>query len=212
MIERRIERFGLRMKPGIDFEMINPEHDERYREYWMEYYRLTERRGVSQAYAKIEMRRRLTLIGAMMIHRGEADGMLCGTFGTHDAAPALHRPGDRPAPRRQQLLRDERADAAEAHRVHLRHLREPRSRRRSSSPRSRCSPPRRSAASASTPKVALLSHSSFGTSIASAAKKMQAALALINAMDPDLEVEGEMHGDAALSEEVRLAGVSRIRG
>ena len=66
--------------------MINPEFDPRYRDYWMEYYRLTERKGVSQQYAKIEMRRRLTLIGAMMIHRGDADGMLCGTFGTH----ALH--------------------------------------------------------------------------------------------------------------------------
>ena len=66
----------------------------------MEYYRLTERRGVSQAYAQIEMRRRHTLIGAMAIHRGDADGMLCGTFGTHDLHRTLHRPGDRPAQRR----------------------------------------------------------------------------------------------------------------
>jgi malate dehydrogenase (oxaloacetate-decarboxylating)(NADP+) len=87
VLERRIERYGLRLKAGVDFEAINPESDPRYREYWTEYYRLTARRGVSQQYAKIEMRRRLTLIGAMMIHRGEADGMLCGTFGTH----ALHR-------------------------------------------------------------------------------------------------------------------------
>ena len=84
VVERRIERYGLRIRPGTDFELVNPEFDPRYREYWREYHRLTERRGVSQQYAKIEMRRRLTLIGAMMIHRGEADGMLCGTFGTHD--------------------------------------------------------------------------------------------------------------------------------
>src|SRR5471030_2914269 len=75
VVERRIERFGLRLKAGVDFELINPDHDARYREYWEEYYRLTARRGVSQEYAKIEMRRRNTLIGAMTIHRGAADGM-----------------------------------------------------------------------------------------------------------------------------------------
>src|SRR6476646_1367699 len=87
VLQRQVEKLGLRIRPGEHFEVINPEFDERYREYWMEYYRLTERRGVSQAYAQVEMRRRHTLIGAMMMHRGEADGMLCGTFGTHD----LHR-------------------------------------------------------------------------------------------------------------------------
>ncbi len=83
VIERRLSRLGLRIRPGADFEVTNPEHDPRYREYWTEYFRLVERKGVSQQYAKIEMRRRLTLIGAMMVHRGEADGMICGTFGTH---------------------------------------------------------------------------------------------------------------------------------
>ena len=83
VVEKRIERYGLRIKAGADFDLINPEFDSRYRDYWQEYHRLTERRGVSVPYAKIEMRRRHTLIGAMMIHRGEADGMLCGTFGTH---------------------------------------------------------------------------------------------------------------------------------
>ena len=68
----------------MDFELINIESHPHYREYWQEYHRLTERRGVSVQYAKIEMRRRGTGIGAMAIHRGEADGMLCGTFGTHD--------------------------------------------------------------------------------------------------------------------------------
>src|SRR5512139_1603232 len=83
VIESQVERFGLRIRPGADFEVVNPQSDPRYRDYWSEYYRLTARRGVSQEYAKIEMRRRLTLIGAMMIHRGHADGMICGTFGTH---------------------------------------------------------------------------------------------------------------------------------
>src|SRR5436189_3437277 len=84
VVERRIERHGLRIRPGTDFELVNPESDPRYRDYWTEYHRLAERRGVSQQFAQMEMRRRHTLIGAMMIHRGEADGMICGTFGTHD--------------------------------------------------------------------------------------------------------------------------------
>ena len=87
VIEQNVERYGLRMKAGKDFEIVNPDYDPRYREYWTEYYKLTQRRGVSQQYAKIEMRRRLTLIGAMMVHMGEADGMLCGMFGTHE----MHR-------------------------------------------------------------------------------------------------------------------------
>jgi malate dehydrogenase (oxaloacetate-decarboxylating)(NADP+) len=83
IIGKRLERFGLRMRPEVDFDLINPEFDSRYRDYWETYHRLAARKGVTQQYAKIEMRRRLTLIGAMMMHKGEADGMLCGTFGTH---------------------------------------------------------------------------------------------------------------------------------
>ncbi len=82
VLQQNIERHGLRLKAGVDFEIVNPEQDPRYREYWNAYYRLTERMGVSQQYAKIEMRRRLTLIGAMLMHMGEADGMLCGMIGT----------------------------------------------------------------------------------------------------------------------------------
>jgi len=85
VVERRIERFGLRIKAGKDFELTDPEGDPRYYEYWSEYHRLAERKGVTVQTAKLEMRRRLTLIGAMMIHKGEADGMLCGTIGTYAA-------------------------------------------------------------------------------------------------------------------------------
>src|SRR6266581_1893306 len=85
VIAQRIERFGLRLKPCANFEMINPEDDPRFRAYWTAYLRLTERKGVTEQLAKIEMRRRLTLIGAMMIHMGDADGMLCGTYGTHES-------------------------------------------------------------------------------------------------------------------------------
>ena len=83
VLARRIERYGLRLQEGRDFDLVNPEGDARYREYWTEYHRLTERRGVSASYAKLEMRRRSALIGAMMIHKGEADGMICGTIGPH---------------------------------------------------------------------------------------------------------------------------------
>ena len=213
VIEKRIEKFGLRMKAGVDFEIINPEWDERYREYWQEYFKLTARRGVSEQYAKIEMRRRLTLIGAMMMHKGHADGMICGTFGTH----ALHlhyieqvigrRAGVKnlyamnvlmlptrtificdtyvnPDPTPEQIAEMTILAAEEMRRFGV------------------------------VPKAALLSHSSFGTSDEPSAVKMRTALTLINAQAPDLEVEGEMHGDAALSVEVRGRAMpnSRLKG
>jgi malate dehydrogenase (oxaloacetate-decarboxylating)(NADP+) len=213
VLEQRIARFGLRLEPGVDFDVINPEHDDRYRDYWQNYYQLTQRKGVSQAYAKIEMRRRHTLIGAMMIHRGEADGMLCGTFGTH----ALHRhyieqviglkTGASIYAAMNAVMMTNRtvfiadtyvnADPSAQEIAEITLLAADEIRR-----------------FGITPKVALLSHSSFGTSEQASARKMQHAVALIRALDPELEVEGEMHGDAALSEEVRLAAfpASRLKG
>ncbi|HEY4999095.1 MAG TPA: phosphate acyltransferase, partial [Usitatibacter sp.] len=213
VLQRRIERFGLRMKPGVQFEVVNPEGDPRFREYWTEYHKLTERRGVSQAYAQIEMRRRHTLIGAMMIHRGEADGMICGTFGTHDLhlryidqvigkragihnyfAMNLLMLAKRTViicdtyvnvdPTPEQIVEMTMLAAEEIRRFGL------------------------------VPKVALVSHSNFGTSDAPSAVKMQKALELIRRKMPELDVEGEMHGDAALSEEVRMKAFpnSRLKG
>ena len=213
VLEKRIDRFGLRLKPGKDFEIINPESDPRYRDYWTQYYALTERMGVSQQYAQIEMRRQQTLIGAMMVHRGEADGMLCGTFGTHAlhrhyieqviglrkgvktyaAMNALMLPARtifitdtyvNPDPTAEQLTEITLLAAEEIRRFGI------------------------------TPKAALLSHSSFGTSDAACAQKMRDALAMIRTAAPDLEIDGEMHGDAALSETVRKAVLpnSRLSG
>ncbi|MFO1316576.1 MAG: NADP-dependent malic enzyme [Burkholderiales bacterium] len=203
VIERRIERFGLRIEPGRDFAIVNPEWDERYRDYWGEYYRLTQRRGVSQAYAQIEMRRRLTLIGAMAIHRGDADGMLCGTFGTHelhreyiDQVIGLRRGVRNYAAMNALMLPSRTVFIADTY-VNV----DPNPEELAEITLLAADEMRRFGL---TPKVALLSHSSFGSSKHPQARKMQAALALINAMDPDLEVEGEMHGDAALSEEVRM--------
>ncbi len=204
VLAQRIEKFGLRLRPGIDVDIINPEYDERYRDYWKQYYELTARRGVSEQYAKIEMRRRLTLIGAMMIHRGEADGMICGTFGTHELH--LHyidqvigrRAGIKHfyamnllmLPKRTVFICDtyvnENPTAEQICEMAILAAEEIRR-------------------FGLTPKAALLSHSSFGTSDALTAVKMREALALIKARAPHLEVEGEMHVDAALSEEVRNA-------
>jgi malate dehydrogenase (oxaloacetate-decarboxylating)(NADP+) len=213
VLEKRIERFGLRLKAGEHFDVVNPEWDSRYRDYWTEYHRLTERRGVSISYAKIEMRRRHTLIGAMLMHKGEADGMICGTFGTH----SLHLHyidqvlGRRPGvdnyyamnilmlPRRTVFICDTYVndDPAPEQLAEMTQLAAEELRR-----------------FGLVPRVALLSHSSFGTSDAPSAVKMRSALALIRERMPDLDVEGEMHGDAAISDEVRLAAFpnSRLRG
>lgn len=207
ILEKRIERFGLRLKPGVDFDIVNPEYDERYREYWQEYYHLTARRGVSQPYAKIEMRRRHTLIGAMMIHKGAADGMICGTFGTHGLH--LHyidqvigrRAGVKNfyamnvvmLPKRTVFICD----------TYVNH--DPTPEQIAEMTLLAAEEIRRFGV---VPRAALLSHSSFGTSDAPSAVKMREALALIQQLAPELEVDGEMHGDAALSFDVRNAAVS----
>ena len=213
VIERRLARLGLRIRPGADFEVTNPEHDPRYREYWTEYFRLVERKGVSQQYAKIEMRRRLTLIGAMMVHRGEADGMICGTFGTHglhlgyvDQVLGL-APGVRQyAAMNAVMLPNHTVFIADTY-VNV----DPTAEQVADIALLAADVIRRFGIE---PRVALLSHSSFGTSDDPAARKMRDALARINARSPALEVEGEMHGDAALDESVRVAAFpnSRLKG
>ena len=213
VIEQRLERLGLRVRPGKEFELVNPEFDPRYRDYWTTYHQLTERKGVSPEYARVEMRRRHSLIGAMMIHKGEADGMLCGTFGRH----ALHlhfidqvigrRPGVRHYAAMNALILPARTvficdtyvtpdpDAENIAEMTLLAAEEL----------------KRFGLSA---KVALLSASSFGSLNTPSAEKMRRALELIGERAPELEVDGEMHGDAALSEEIRLKEFprSKLRG
>ena len=213
VLERNIERLGLRLRPGADCEIVNPEFDPRYRDYWNDYYQLTQRRGVSVQYAKIEMRRRHSLIGAMMIHRGDADGMLCGTFGTY----ALHlhyvdqviglRPGVREYAAMNALMLPKRTVFITDTYVNV----DPSAEQLAEIALLAAEEIRRFGI---TPKVALLSHSSFGSYDDASARKMQDTLALLNARAPELEVEGEMHGDAALSEAVRLASFpnSRLKG
>ncbi len=213
VVDKRIEKFGLRIKAGEDFDLVNLESDPRYRDYWREYHKLTQRRGVSEQYAKIEMRRRATLVGSMLIHRGEADGMICGTFGTH----ALHlhyidqvigrRTGvDNYYAMNVLMLPQQTVFICDTY-VNL----DPTAEQITEMTLLAAEEIRRFGI---TPKAALLSHSSFGTSDSPSAKKMRLALQLITARDPELEIEGEMHGDAALAEPVRLAAFpnSRLKG
>ncbi len=213
VLAQRIEKFGLRLRIGVDVDVINPDFDERYREYWQTYHQMTERRGVTAQYAKIEMRRRLSLIGAMMIHKGLADGMICGTFGT----TALHlnyidqvlgkRAGSKVyaamnvliLPDRQLVLVDthvnENPNAEQLADITIMAADEMRR-------------------LGLIPRVALLSHSNFGSSESESAKKMRAALALIAEKAPALEVDGEMHGDTALDSALRKVMMpnSRLTG
>jgi malate dehydrogenase (oxaloacetate-decarboxylating)(NADP+) len=204
VIERAIRRYGLRIRVGEHVTVVNPEYDERYREYWRAYHALTERRGVSMQYAKLEMRRRSTLIAAMLLKMGEADGMICGTIST----TARHLRyidqvlGKRPGatvygamtgvilPGRTLFLVDTHVNLeptadqlAEITSMAADQL----------------------VAFGLVPKVALLSHSNFGTSDSPSALKMRETLELLKGRRPDLEVEGEMHGDCALDESARKA-------
>ena len=197
IIAQRIEKFGLRLKEELDYDIVNVEQDHRYRDFWQTYHRMTERKGVTTQVAKIEMRRRLTLIGAMLLYKGDVDGLICGTWGT----TLTHLPyidqviGKRTGvqtyacmnglllpdrqlflvdthvnydPTAQQLAEITTLAAEEMMRFGIR------------------------------PKAALLSHSNFGSSNLPSALKMREALDLLRQQTPWLEVDGEMHGDVAL--------------
>ena len=135
IVARRIAKLGLRLSPGKDFELINPDDDPRHLEYSAAYHKLAAREGVSPEVAKLDMRRRPTLIAAMLIRMGAADAMICGTVGQYQRHLAnIHNAIGR-APGALDLRGDEHADPAAAHAVHLRHLRQPGPDTPSSSPR-----------------------------------------------------------------------------
>ncbi|MFN3303169.1 MAG: NADP-dependent malic enzyme [Roseateles sp.] len=197
VIAERCERFGLRLQQGRDYDVVNVERDDRYRDYWQTYLRMTERKGVTQQLAKIEMRRRLTLISAMLLHKGEVDGMLCGTWGTTATHLAYidqvigRRAGVKTyacmngliLPGRQVMLVDTHVNydptAEQLAEITIMAAQE-------------------MCRFGLTPKAALLSHSNFGTSNQPSAVKMRDTLALLQQLAPWLEVDGEMHGDTAL--------------
>jgi len=216
VIAQRIERFGLRLTEGTDYDIVNVENDHRYRDFWQTYHRLTERMGVTAQVAKIEMRRRLTLIGAMLLHKGEVDGMLCGTWGTTHAHLQYidqvigKRRGGKPGaaqdvsayacmnglmlPGRQVFLVDTHVNA-------------------DPSAEELCEITVMAAEEmlrfGVQPKAALLSHSNFGSSELPSARKMRRTLALLREQAPWLEVDGEMHGDVALDGAARAAVMPR---
>jgi malate dehydrogenase (oxaloacetate-decarboxylating)(NADP+) len=210
VVEQRLERLGLRVRPGKEVELVNPEFDPRYRDYWTSYQQLAERRGVSPEYARIEMRRSTTLIGAMMIHKNEADAMICGTLGMFaEHMRYIHqviglRTGVRHYAAMNAIILPTRTlficdtyvtvDPDPEHIAEMTLLAAEEVRR-----------------FGIVPKVALLSASNFGSIDTPSARKMRAALALITERAPDLQIEGEMHGDAALSEEIRMRVFPRAR-
>jgi len=197
IIAQRIVKFGLRLQEGKDYQVVNVEQDHRYRDFWQTYWHMMARKGVTQQLAKIDMRRRLSLIGTMMLHKGEVDGLICGTWSTPDVHLNYvdqvigNRKGvstyacmnglllpDRQVflvdthinynPTAEQLCEITIMAAEEMRRFGLQ------------------------------PKAALLSHSNFGTSNHASALKMRDTLALLKKNAPWLEVDGEMHGDVAL--------------
>lgn len=204
IIAQRIEKFGLRLQEGRDYDIVNVEQDHRYRDFWQSYHRMTERKGVTAPIAKIEMRRRLTLIGAMLLHKGEVDGLITGTWGqtahhlqyidqvigkragvnTYACMNGLLLP-DRQVflvdthvnydPTAEQLAEITVMAAEEMMRFGIK------------------------------PKAALLSHSNFGSSNQPSAVKMRQTLELLRVQAPWLEVDGEMHGDVALDSKARAA-------
>jgi len=212
VIAQRIEKFGLRLREELDYDVVNVEQDNRYRDFWQTYHRMTERKGVTQQLAKIEMRRRLTLIGAMLLHKGEVDGLICGTWGnTHNHLEYIDQvigkrlggsprtPQDIPVyacmnglmlPGRQVFLVD----------THVNH---------DPTPEQLCEITVMAAEEmvrfGLQPKVALLSHSNFGSSSQPSAIKMRRTLELLREQAPWLEVDGEMHGDVALDADARAA-------
>ena len=216
VIAERVQKFGLRLKEGVDYNVVNVEQDHRYRDFWQTYHQMTSRKGVTAQVAKIEMRRRLTLIGAMLLHKGDVDGLICGTWGTTavhlhyiDQVIGKRKPTDAEAatlgaagtqiyacmnglmlPGRQVFLVD----------THVNY--DPTAQQLAEITVMAAEEMKRFGFK---PKAALLSHSSFGSSNEPSAIKMRETLALLQQQAPWLEVDGEMHGDVALDGAARKA-------
>ncbi|HET8745119.1 MAG TPA: NADP-dependent malic enzyme [Ramlibacter sp.] len=208
VIETRIAKAGLRLRLGQDVEVVNPESDARFRQYWETYHRIMGRDGVTPEAAKAAVRRSNTLIGALSVHLGDADAMLCGMVGRFDQhlehvrTVIGCREGEGLAALNALMLPDrtlfiadtyvnEDPDAALLARIALMSATEV---RRFGLP----------------PKVAFLSHSNYGSSTRASALKMRQARDIFRKMAPDIECDGELQGDSALSDKVR--GLSLMEG
>ena len=202
VVQNRVERLGLNFRPGVDCEVINPADDPRYRDYWMLYHQLAQRSGVSPDEARTRVRTNATVIAALAVMRGDADAMICGSEGRYDqhlrhiqdiigfqdgvremsAISVLILSSGTffltdthvtPNPTAEEVAEMTLLAAEEVRRFGIQ------------------------------PKVALLSHSNFGSSNSVSAQKMRLARQLVSEANPDLQVEGEMHGDAAIDPEIR---------
>ena len=202
VIETRLKKLGFTIQPGKDFELVNNENDPRYREYWEEYYRLRKRHGVTEEMARRRMIGNATLIGAMMLHMGHADALVCGTMGRFrdhfqimDEVIGYDNPQHNACAMNALILGNGNIFIADTY--------------------VNANPSAEQLAAGTlmcveemqrfgiTPKVALLSNSNFGSIELPGSQKMQHALAMIQAAKPDLEIDGEMQGDAALIEDIR---------
>lgn len=202
VIEMRIQKLGLQIKAGVDFEIVNNESDPRFKEYWSEYYQLMKRRGITQEQAQRAVISNTTVIGAIMVHRGEADAMICGTIGEyHDHYRVVqplfgYRDGVSTAGAMNALLLPSGntfiADTYVNHDPSPEELAEITLMAAESVRRFGIEP-----------RVALLSHSNFGSADCPSASKMRKTLELVKARAPELMIDGEMHGDAALVESIR---------
>ena len=204
IIAQRIVKFGLRLTEGVDYDVVNVENDPRYTGFWQQYYELTKRRGMTVPMAKIEMRRRLTLIGTMLLRAGEVDGLICGTWGTiHMHLNYIdqvigRKPGTRTyaamngvlLPGRQLFLVDTHVNV------------DPSAEQLTEITIAAAEQVRRFGLK---PRAALLSHSNFGSSNEPGAVKMREVLGRVREQAPWLEIDGEMHGDVALDSGMRRA-------
>ncbi|RRH71487.1 NADP-dependent malic enzyme [Falsigemmobacter faecalis] len=201
VIALRCERAGLPIRPDRDFEIVNPQSDSRYRDYWETYHRLMERRGVTPDTARAVLRTNTTAIGAVMVHRGEADSLICGAFGQYlwhlkYVQEVLARDGLRPVGALSLMIQDQgplfiadtqaHAEPTPAQLADIvigaaRHVRR----------------------FGITPKIALCSSSQFGNLNTSSGLRMREAMALLDAMSLDFEYEGEMTVDLALDPDLR---------
>ncbi|MDO9621930.1 MAG: NADP-dependent malic enzyme, partial [Moraxellaceae bacterium] len=213
VIEERIERLGLRLKHGSNVTLIDQDSDPRFREYWQHYHQVMMRRGIGEELAKRETRRRSTLIGSLLVHFGEADGLICGTFanyGLHlryiDRIIGLRPDAKRYAAMNLLMLENRTIFIADTY--------------VNPNPTAEELADMTILAAESvrnfgiTPKIALCSHSNFGGEETESAAKMRKVFELLMARAPELEFEGEMHGDAALDESIRnsLFPNSRLKG
>jgi malate dehydrogenase (oxaloacetate-decarboxylating)(NADP+) len=201
VIERRCEKAGLKIRPLVDFQIVNPENDPRYYDYWNTYHDIMARKGVTPDLAKAVMRTNTTAIGAVMVARGEADSLICGTFGqflwhlnyvtqilgTEELHPI--------AALSLMILEDGPLFVADTQ-VHP----EPTPEQIAETVIGAARHVRRFGV---TPKIALCSHSQFGNLDCDTGRRMRAAMAILDSQPRDFDYEGEMHIDAALDVELR---------